>query len=211
MKQQITTFNKNKKYRERSELVTAPFAPSNTSVSEYVTCTRASARSAYTLVEMVVVIGVLVLISAVATDMFFNITRAYNKANAIAEIEQSGSTALNSMVNEIRQARSVTKTSTTTIEITRADDTPVTFGFRPATTSPDTNGCLYRGTTTQCLTDDTLTTGVNVLDVTFTVVDSDPQMVKIEMTISQPLGVPTRQDFRAQTTLKTSVVLRSYQ
>ena len=165
----------------------------------------------YTLIELVVVVGVLVLISAVATDMFVNITRSYNKANVIAEIEQNGNTALISMVNEIRQARSVSPTSGTTSTITITDQSggTVTFGFRTPTGS--VNGCLYRGAATQCLTDDTYATGVNVTYLIFTVIESDPPAVTVEITIAQPKGVLARQDYQAQTTLKTSVVLRSYQ
>jgi prepilin-type N-terminal cleavage/methylation domain-containing protein len=168
-------------------------------------------RRGYTLIELVVAVGVLVLISAVATDMFVNINRAYNKANAIAKIEQNGNAALNSMVNEIRQARTISPISGTsnTIEIADANGNTITFGFRAPTDVA--NGCLYRNEAGQCLTDDTLTTGVNVTYLVFTVVDSDPPVVKVEMTITQPKGVAARQDYQARTTLKTSVVLRSYQ
>ena len=165
-------------------------------------------KSAFTLIELVVVIGVLGILSAVAADMFINITRSYNKANVIAEIEQNGNLAISTMSNEIRSALSVSPTSGTasSIDIVDQDGATVTFSF----ISPAGNDNGYVARNGLPIIDNERVTGVNVTHGMFTIVEADPSVVGITMTITQPKGVPGRIDYQAETTLKTSVSLRSY-
>ena len=167
-----------------------------------------SVKHSFTLIELIVVVGILGILSTVAADMFFNITRSYNKANIIAEIEQNANTALSSMTNEIRNALSVSPTSgnVTEIVIVGQDGATVTFTF----VSPTANDNGYLARNGFPMTDNERGTGVNVTYGMFTIVVADPPVVGITMTVAQPKGVPARIDFQAETTLKTSVSLRSY-
>lgn len=168
----------------------------------------ARVKRSFTLIELVVVVGVLSILSAVAADMFINITRSYNKANIIAEIEQNGNLAISTMSNEIRSALSVSPTSGTasSIDIVDQDGAAVTFSF----ISPTSNDNGYIARNGLPIIDNERVTGVNVTHGMFTIVDADPPVVGITMTITQPKGVPGRIDYQAETTLKTSVSLRSY-
>lgn len=178
--------------------------------------TIAKTLRAFTLIELLVVVSILGILSAVAADLFINITRSYNKANVIAEIGQNGNSALFAMTNEIRNALSVLG-STGSISIVGQDGVTVTFSFVPPCGGGGEPSCAGGGNKNGYVarnglpaTDDTWGTGVNVTVGQFTIIDADPPVVGITMTLAQPKGVPTRIDFRAETTLKTSVSLRSY-
>lgn len=172
------------------------------------------ARSGFTLVELLVVVGVLGIVGGIAADIFINISRSHNKANVIAEIGQNGNLALSTMSNEIRSALLVSPTSgtTQTIEIIDQNEEHITFSFEFP--GGDQNGYVARNGLP--ITDNERVTGVNVVEgdptkpTQFEVIDADPPVVRITMTITQPKGVPGRIDFQASTTLETTVSLRSY-
>lgn len=165
-------------------------------------------KRGFTIVELLVVIGIISIIGTIAADIFLNVSRSYNKASIITKIEQSGNIALSQMVGEIRNARSISPTSgtTSTLTISAADGGSVIFSLVPPTSSA--NGYVARNGIS--LTDNAYVTGVNVTQLSFTIVSGDPPSVSITLTMTQPLGVPSRVDFQAQTTLQTSVSLRNY-
>jgi prepilin-type N-terminal cleavage/methylation domain-containing protein len=162
--------------------------------------------SAFTLIELLVVIGVTGILGAVATGIFINISRAFNKANIIAEIERSGNAALTSISNEVRNASSVS-TIENGIEITNWDGTSIAFTFEEPT--DEANGYIARDGNS--VTDNEYVSGINVNSATFTVNSgANPPTVKITMFLTQPKGAPSKVDFRADTTLETTVTLRNY-
>ncbi|NIT04033.1 prepilin-type N-terminal cleavage/methylation domain-containing protein [Candidatus Saccharibacteria bacterium] len=164
-------------------------------------------RVGFTLLELLVVVGLIGIIGAIAADIFVNVSRSYNKANIIAEVERNGNIALSQMVGEIRNARSATSPDAQTLDIVNASGVNVTFSFTPQTASD--NGYVARNGTP--LTDSSFASGVNVTSLVFSLADTDPQVVSITMSLSQPLGVSSRVDFQAGTTIQTSVSLRTYE
>jgi len=164
----------------------------------------------FTLIELLVVIGVIAVVGAITADIFVNVTRSYNKAEIITRVERSGSTTISQMTEEIRNARAVvspTPGSTgASLTITNAEGVQVVFSLVPPTS--DKNGYVTRDSTS--ITDNSYTTGINVTVLTFSVVDAAPRVISIRMDLEQPLGAPGRVDFNANTTITTSVSLRTY-
>lgn len=164
-------------------------------------------RGGFTLLELVVVAAVIGTLGTIAATVFISITRAYNKANVIAEIEQNGNLALTTMSNEIRNALSVSSTASG-IEITNQEGDSVTFDFVAPT--PSDNGYITRNGS--AITDTDAQTGVNIVACDFEVDSTvDPPVVTLTITLEQPVGVPGRIDFQAETELTTTVSLRTYQ
>jgi prepilin-type N-terminal cleavage/methylation domain-containing protein len=181
---------------------------------------RKKSRKGFTVVELLVVVALVAILSAVATDIFIHVTRAYNKANVIAEIEQNGTLVLASMGNEIRDAATVSPAVVGNgIEITTREGDLIRFCFLPETAT--VNGYIARregagdcgvvapASDTQ-ITDYDFINGINVTNSVFTINNSaQPPVVRIEVSFSQPKGVPARIDFQAQTTLSTTITLRA--
>lgn len=167
-----------------------------------------SLKRGYTLIELLVSIGIISIVAAIGVDIFLNITRSYNKANIITQIEQNGNLALSQMSYEIRNARSVSPTSgtTSTLSLVNQDGQDVVFSFVPQTGSA--NGYVARNSIP--LTDNSYSNGVNVIQLSFTVTGVNPLVVSITLALAQPLGAPGRVDYQAQTTLTTTVSLRTY-
>lgn len=168
------------------------------------------ARKGFTLIELLVVVGVIAIVGALAADIFVNVTRSYNKAEILSRVERSGNTVLSQMAGEIRTAQTVISPARgsfgSSLTITNAEGTTVTFSFVPPTSN--TNGYISRNGVS--LTDNSYSTGVNVTSLSFSVVDANPLVVSVSLDLEQPLGAPGRLDFKADTTLQTSVSLRSY-
>ncbi len=166
-----------------------------------------SVKLGFTLIELLVVVGLIGIIGAIAVDIFGNVTRSYNKASIIAEVEQNGNTVLSQMTGEIRNARSIVNFSATNLSIISSTGQSVSYSFVAPT--PTDNGYVARNTIS--LTDNAFTSGVNVTSLTFSVSTADPPVVAITISLSQPLGAGSRIDFQAGTTLQTSVSLRIYE
>ncbi|MDP1710411.1 MAG: prepilin-type N-terminal cleavage/methylation domain-containing protein [candidate division WWE3 bacterium] len=164
------------------------------------------AQRAFTLIELLVVVGILGVVGAVAADVFVNVSRSYNKANVIAEVERNGNAALAQMTLEIKNSRVASRPNSRTLILTTASGAAVTYLFVPQTASA--NGYIARNGIP--LTDNAFTSGVNVTGLSFSLLDATPPAVIITLTLTQPLGSPSRVDFQAGTTLKTTVSLRTY-
>lgn len=177
-----------------------------------------SVKRSFTLVELLVVVVLIGILSASVTDIFIHVTRSYNKANVIAEIGQNGNLALATMGNEIRNALSVSLIAGGSgLEIVNQDEETIRFCFISPTAT--TNGYVARRVGTgDCslipndtpITDNSLVTGVDVYGGGFNVSTTQPPLVTLRLQLRQPRGVPSRIDFRAETTLETTVSLRTY-
>jgi len=178
-------------------------------------------KRGFTLLELLVVASVTAIIGAMAASIFISISRAYNKANIIAEIEQNGNLALTTMSNEIRNALSVSRITGSDgegIEITDQEDEVIRFCCIGP--SGGANGYIARRVGSgDCnsqlpdtpMTDNDSVTGVNVTSCDFDPdTTADPPVVAITITLAQPVNVPGRIDFQAETTLTTTVSLRTY-
>ncbi|MEX0587548.1 MAG: prepilin-type N-terminal cleavage/methylation domain-containing protein [Patescibacteria group bacterium] len=168
-------------------------------------------RGGFTLLELLVVIGIIAIVGVIAADIFVNVTRSYNKAEIITRVQRSGNVALAQMTGEIRNARRVISPapggSDSTLTIENSSGGQVAFAFQPA--MGGANGYISRDGSP--ISDSDYETGVNITSLTFTVLSTTPTVVGITLGLEQPLGVPGRVDFQAATSLQTSVSLRTYE
>ena len=155
-------------------------------------------QKGFTLVELLIVVGLVLIISTVGTSIITSILRSYNKAHIINEIEQNGNYVLSLMESQIRNARSVLVDGTGKIlEVTPQDGPSITFAITGSPGVVQKNG--------ETLTGDAV--AVVVADSGFTVTGTSPQTVTIVLKIRQSSTI-TRIDYQAETTLRTTVVVR---
>lgn len=67
----------------------------------------------FTLIELVLIIGLLVLTVGVSGDIIITLIRSYNKTQVMNEIEQSADFVLLKLEKELRSSESVSSTDTT--------------------------------------------------------------------------------------------------
>ena len=168
----------------------------------------------FTLVELLVSIGLVLIIGTIGTSVIASILRSYNKAHIINEIEQNGNYVLSLMESQIRNARSVAcdDGSSHCLKVNVTPQEGGTFDFEIATVG--TIGVVRKiSTATEVLTNDDLTTGVSVV-ITGTSeshFNVDGNKVKIVLKLTQAPdspGTAGRVDYQAETTLQTTVVVR---
>ena len=168
-------------------------------------------RSGFTLLELLVVIGIISLLGVITADIFSNVTRSYNKAEIINRIQRSGNTVLAQMTEEIRNARRVVfptpGSSGSSLTIKDFSGNSAIFSFVPP--DADDNGFVSRNGV--LISDDDFSNGVNVTSLFFNVLDTGPVVIGITISLEQPLGAPGRIDFQAKTDLTTTVSLRTYE
>ena len=160
----------------------------------------------FTLVELLVSIGLVLIIGTIGTSVIASILRSYNKAHIINEIEQNGNYVLSLMESQIRNARSVSLDGTgKVLTVTPQEGTIFSFEIDEVTVGVYTYGVVKRGG--EIITNDDTTSGVAVVvaDSYFTVTGSTVQIV---LKIQQAPGAPGRVDYHADTTLQTTVVVR---
>lgn len=187
-----------------------------------------SVSSGFTLIELVVVIGVLAIVTAIAGDIIVSTFRSYNKSDTVNRLEQNGNYALNLMAQRLRNAREVTGVSSCGAGLFKElNITTHAGGHEAFTLLGSVGGNGYIGYDQTGFTDGTALTdygGNDAVDVLydtlhcgeagyswFKVDTSDSSVVvTIQLHLRQSVDLPSRQDYQASTTLKTSVVVRAY-
>jgi prepilin-type N-terminal cleavage/methylation domain-containing protein len=168
-------------------------------------------KKGFTLLELLVVIGIISIIGVIAADIFSNVTRSYNKAEIINRVQRSGNTVLAQMTEEIRNAGRVVSpnpgSSGSSLVIEDLSGNQATFSF--VSPDADDNGFVSRNGV--LISDNDFSNGVNATSLVFTVLNTSPTVVGITISLEQPLGAPGRIDFQAKTDLTTTVSLRTYE
>ncbi len=164
-------------------------------------------RKGFSLIEMLVVTGVLAVVAAVGSIMFLGILRGANKTKIMTEVKQNGEYVLSVMERTIRDGRVVTATAysptpTTEIRVISADGTTQNiFACDPLVLRITMNG--------NPLTSDLLKLdSCNIFTVTQGATNQ-PDQVAIDFTLSQA-AVSTRPEDIASAKFKTTVTLRNY-
>jgi len=176
---------------------------------------RSFRGNGFTLVELLVSIGLVLIIGTIGTSVIASILRSYNKAHIINEIEQNGNYVISLMENQIRNAASVSPTSGDVLLLTVTPQNGDPYDFEidteiTGTGASDSIGVVKRGT--EIITNDNLTNGVDVV-ISGTPADAshfsvDGNKVQIVLKLQQAPNAPGRVDYQAETTLQTTVVVR---
>jgi len=165
-------------------------------------------KNGFTLVELLVSIGLVLIIGTIGTSVIASILRSYNKAHIINEIEQNGNYVLSLMESQIRNASSVACDGSSPclkVNVTSQEGTVFSFEIDEVTVGIYTYGVVKRNS--EIITNDDTTSGVAVVisESHFAV---DGNKVTIVLKIRQAPGAPGRVDYQADTTLQTTVVVR---
>ena len=170
----------------------------------------------FTLVELLISIGLVFIIGTIGTSIIVSILRSYNKAHIINEIEQNGNYVLSLMESQIRNAGSVEcggggAGDCLKVDVTSQEGDVLSFEMKDEGASPDTIGVVRKDT--EIITNDDLTNGVDVVIDSGTPADAshfsvDDNKIKIVLKLQQAPNAPGRVDYQAETTLQTTVVVR---
>lgn len=168
-------------------------------------------NKAFTLIEVLVVIGVLTVVAGLGASIFSSLLRSYNKAHIVNELEQNGNFVLSIMEQQIRNAIDVREVTNGIEIVVRDAGTTKQFVYVPDNCSSGSNGYI-RDSEGNILTGTNLISGVNITDASFVVNDSGtdlPKTVDISLTISQACDAPDRLDYQAQAHMQTTVLVRA--
>jgi len=161
----------------------------------------------FTLVELLVVVGLVLIIGTVGTSIITSVLRSYNKAQIINEIEQNGNYVLSLMESQIRNARSVVCDSggPNCLKVNVTPQGGIAFSFEIAT---GTIGVVRKDA--EVLTNDDWQTGVDVVisGTSASHFNVSGNKVEIVLQLRQAPNAPGRVDYQAATTLRTTVVVR---
>lgn len=200
--------------------------------------TRYSKTNGFTLIEFLVVIGMLSLTVGSILLFLTSILKGSNQASVTAELKQNMQGVLDNLEKQIRNATDVEcKNSSGTpvfcsdqaaskqyLKLIRPGDDPLHIKCFPSGAS--TNGRIATIATTDENPGDSLyvnltntdpTSGVNI-DCTnsqFKVLvaspgETAPKIVSVILEADQGIGAPSRKDFRADVKFDTTVSLRGY-
>ncbi len=188
-------------------------------------------RFGFTLVEFLVVLGIL-SITVVSTLLFLtSILKGTNQANVTSEVKQNGQFVLDSLDRQVRnsvdsQGRTLISGNTyKELKLLRETEDPLYLkcNYSVAGTSNGYISSLVSendpptGSYTSITNTDT-TVGVNIVNCQFTVLSAKvsasgtavPAVVTVEFTAQQAVLASTRQDFVASAPFRTTISLRQY-
>ena len=192
-------------------------------------------KNGYTLIEFLVVIGILVF--AVGSSLLFltSILRGSNQSNISAEVKQNGQAVLDTLDSQMRNgtdAKLLTgadnpgipggSSPNNAIRVTLADGTFLYIAcFNTVGTT--SNGWIGTSTTGASpytsITNTDIVSGVHIncnppnAGKTFSVGPSStlsPAVVSVSFVVNQAAAAPSRQDYKANVTFQTTISLRKY-
>lgn len=189
---------------------------------------RGRCVAGFTLIEFIVVLGILGFI-VTSTVLFLNsVLRGANQTNITQEVKQNGQVILDSLDKQIRGATDVLGIGAgpdySTIELTRPNDDPLYIKcFTDGATGVKNNRIATAVSATGApsyvsISNDNTVTGVNITGCKFNIVAATvsaqgaqvPAIVTVFFTASQGLDAPYRQDFVASAPFVTTISLRAY-
>ncbi|MDP2632312.1 MAG: hypothetical protein Q8P25_01155 [Candidatus Curtissbacteria bacterium] len=186
-------------------------------------------HSGYTLIEFLVVLGLLVL--AVGSTLVFltSILRGSNQANISAEVKQNGQAVLDSLERQIREAKSATRITSSLppgvsdeLYLVLSDGSNLYIGCLNSVSGPTVLNAAI-GTKAgsapssasdfQTMTNRDSVSGVSISDCQLAATTgstSNGDVVTISFTAGRAISAPTRVDFDASAKFNTTISLRKY-
>lgn len=193
----------------------------------------------FTLVEFLVVLGILVI--AVASTLLFltSVLKGSNQGNVVSEVKQNGQAVLDSLDRQIRNASDVQCKNTNVIpdvvlcsdpladkkylKLVRPGANPlhikcldpqvgVANGWIGTVEAP---ASIENPTTFVTITNQDIISGVSISNCNFSVFPASagvisPPIVSIRFDVNQGVKAPSRADFLANAQFQTTISLRKY-
>jgi type II secretory pathway pseudopilin PulG len=177
-------------------------------------CGKTTSRSSggFTLVELLLVVGLLAITVGVTSDILLSIVRTYNKTQVTNEIEQQAAFFTSKLEKELRRAQSVEMGANNSLVLTlRNSGEIVTYSLE----DNGGNGRLTRATAsglTLPLTVSDVVSGVRVScgpsGSCFTVAAGAPTIVSYSLTFQQANSTADS-SFTGQTDVENVIVIRN--
>ena len=196
-------------------------------------------QQGFTLIEFLVVLGVLGIAIGSALLVLTSVLRGTNQANITIEVKQNGQAVLDTLESQIRNAKDAVALPSgavagapSAIQLTLADGTYLflvcfdTVGTSAngfvGSVGPVSSSSVPSPGSFIPLTNRDTTSGVDVgcvspcpTNCTFSVIPASggtakPAIVKINFSASQGVAAPSRQDFKANVRFETTISLRRY-
>jgi len=183
-------------------------------------------KKGFTLIEFLVVLGLLVMTVGSTLLFLTSILKGSNKANVTAEAKQNGQIVLDSLEKKIRNAVSASPIGVNSPQITLVQDTNKKLYIKCLSGTESTNGLIglveqenppgddspYRNNP---MTNTDLIAGVDIANCSFDVLGpseggTSSFIVTIRFTVNQGVSAPSRKDFVANVQVQTSIALRQY-
>lgn len=168
----------------------------------------------FTLIEILVSLGILVIIMVVASNMFFTILKSSSKAKILTEVKQNGNYAINVMARMIRGGEYQSH-GNNFIEIKNPDGEMTEFRCYDEAGPPSQyfiaseSGSLT-GEAARITSDNVRVSSSCDSFITYSPpVSEGPAGIMISFTLSQ-LGTPSRPEERASVDFRTTVTFRNY-
>lgn len=171
-------------------------------------------KTGFTLIEILVVVGILGIIAFIGTNMFFTILKGSTKTRVLAEVKQNGNYALGVMERMIRNARKIEEcqVSADHIKIQNPDEDWTDFLCcgSPSLIASESGGltCSDSGIENARLTSSNVQVSCGTF-ISCTQATGGPPVITINFTLSQ-LGSPPRPEEQARVDFGTTVTLRNY-
>jgi len=172
----------------------------------------------FSLVEVIVSMGILAIISVAIAQAMFTSTRTNTKTELLKDIKQNGDFAIGVMTRMIQNARAITSTCTPA-GTTSQTLTMINPDGATTTLECSTDGAVFRiasvsGIQTDYLTSNNLTvTGASCAASSFTFtctsVPDAPDRVQILFTLAQK-GTPFEKYEQSSASFQTTVNIRTY-
>ncbi len=171
----------------------------------------------YTLIELLIVIGLIGLTVGVTADIILSLVRSYAKTQATNELERSTNFVVSKIEKEFKNATSVTTISGNTLTFTTKildSQTPinVTYAVTTCTVNGQTIHCLTRsvnGGTPVAVTD---AESVKLTCIGSCFADgnsgSTPRALTLNMRFEKNTGTSTSTAFSGEVVIKTTVVAK---
>jgi len=163
-------------------------------------------NNGFTLIEMMMVVGVLGILAVLGSGAFFSILRGSIKAKTLQMVKQNGDYAISVMERMIRNARALvgpTSDSTvSSITIKNPDGGTTTFSCEGDLSTIASNGASL-------LSNEVKVSDCNIFKVTVGQPGIKPAVVEIKFTLTQS-GTTSRSGEQAEVNFQTTVSLRNY-
>ncbi|MBU1111008.1 prepilin-type N-terminal cleavage/methylation domain-containing protein [Patescibacteria group bacterium] len=186
--------------------------------------------SGYTLIEVLISLGVLAVVAGVGITILLFVTQLYAKAVISNNLRKEGSRIMEEVTRIVQGAGNLTGgggSLTATLDLDSLEykqngrcETVILQLETPGPTD-DFNGRLLKSLS-DCedsavgagvITSDDRVTGINIASLNFVVTDGGalrPDQVIIEITLEQGLDAPNRQEYKSSVSLRNVISTREY-
>ena len=168
-------------------------------------------QKGFTIIEIIVVIGILGIIAAVGTNMFFTVISGSTKSKNLTTVKQNGEYALSVMERMIRNSSDVItntdgqicESGMTKIKIINSDKEETEFAFI------DIDGNSYIASNSSRMTSDQVKVTSGVFNCSSTG-DFNPKTIVIDFTLDQNISPTPRIEEEATMDFRMTVGIRNY-